>query len=72
MDYHSYQLKTSADFDNAIYFESIIAITQDGLHIGLGILRSHNDNVVNLLEEQYYKSTCVFTVYSLIDIRNRN
>jgi hypothetical protein len=72
VNYHSYQLKTSADFDNAIYFESLVSITQDGSHVSLGIIRSHCDNVVKLHEEQYLKSHCVFTVYSLINIRNRN
>ena len=65
MYHHGYLLRTDADFDNAIYFESIISITRNGFHSGSGILRSHNETAVMLLQESYSKNDCEFKVCQL-------
>jgi hypothetical protein len=59
---HGYQLKTEADFDNAIYFGLVISITKENEHIGSGILTFHNSEFVKLHFANYYKNCCTFTV----------
>jgi hypothetical protein len=57
-----YLLQTDADFDNAIIFRLIISITQRGMHIGSGFIKSHNSEVVILSNLVVSKAQCEFKI----------
>jgi hypothetical protein len=68
---HGDHLKTNADFDNAILFGIAVSVTRDGLHAGSGYVMSHSYHVVKMVDQYFFKDTCVFTVCSAV-IKNRN
>jgi hypothetical protein len=65
---HGYRLKTDADFDNAIYFGYIISIVHGFEHLGSGKLKSHQNDFVNLNQSIYFKSSCSFTICSMVKV----
>jgi hypothetical protein len=67
---HGYQLKTDADFHNAILFRIVVSVTQEGVHIGSGLILSQSYHVVKMIEAFYFKYSCDFTVCSIESVKN--
>lgn len=51
------QLRTDADFDNAIYFQSRVSVWQDG---AIRMIQSHSEYAVEINDAYYLKSICEF------------
>lgn len=60
-----YRLETEADFHNAILFGLIVSVTQDGEHLGSGLILSQSYHVVKTINNYYFKHVCKFTVCSM-------
>jgi hypothetical protein len=62
---HGYLLKTDADFHNAILFQSLVSITQDGEHVGSGYILSQSRHCIETIDANYFKCACEFKVCQL-------
>jgi hypothetical protein len=63
---HGQILKTAADFDNAILFQIVVSITQDGEHMGSGLILSQSHHCIETIDSYYFKDACEFRVCSLV------
>jgi hypothetical protein len=63
---HGQILKTDVDFDNAILFQMIISIIQDGEHMGSGQILKQSHNCIHTTNAIYFKGACEFKVCSLV------
>jgi hypothetical protein len=57
-----YSLSTEQDFNNAIHYRLILSITDNGVHKGNYCIKTHNKEVVQLMNDQLYNKHCEYTV----------
>ncbi|QGQ95848.1 hypothetical protein EHS13_13655 [Paenibacillus psychroresistens] len=63
---HGQLLKTDVDFKNAILFQIVISITQDGEHIESGVILSQSHHCIETANAYYFKDACEFKVFSMV------
>ncbi|QGQ97076.1 hypothetical protein EHS13_20375 [Paenibacillus psychroresistens] len=63
---HGQLLKSPADFENAIMFQIIVSITQDGEHMGSGQLIKQSQHCIHTVDAIYFKGVCEFKVCSMV------
>ncbi len=63
---HGQILKTPTDFENAILFQMVISITQDGEQMEIGQIISQSHHCIETTNAFYYKNACEFRVCTLV------
>jgi hypothetical protein len=62
---HGQLLTTDVDFENAIMFQLVVSITQDGEHMGSGQILSQSHHCIETADAYYFKAAYEFKVMSM-------
>jgi hypothetical protein len=57
-----YPLITEQDFNNAMYYRLIVSIMENGIHRGNYCIKTHNKEVVQMMNDQWYDKLFDYTV----------
>lgn len=59
-------LKTESDFKNAIKNQLEVSVTQDGEHVGNGIIISQSHHCIQTTNAIYFKAVCEIRVCTML------